>query len=417
MKNRWIAGLAALFVLIGCAPSGKTITYWSHDNAQFVAANKALIAAFEKENPGIRVKYESFPYDTFLQKVQAAVSAGNPPDVMQVFGSWVPGYIKVGAVAPVPNLTPPQAKERFFDPALGSYIAGDKVYGVPREFNIESGGILYWPDALAQAGFSTFPKTWDDLRRASKALAQHDASGNLTRPGFDFSNTDSVPYLFLQLILQQGGHYWAPDGGAVTFRTPEAKKALQLMVDMVQTDKTTDFVHVPSGSDPYQLLFQKVGTMAIRGPWVIASALPDFGASGFATAPTPSFAPDGNLAFAAEAGWGEIVSSKSQNPEVAFQFLDFITSTANNANWNAGTNTIPAERSVAVTFGKDRPLLSPWLQILPQGVPIGDVGNVDTFKIEVVFPAIQRACEGKLTVDEALAQIEDATNQLIRNSK
>jgi ABC-type glycerol-3-phosphate transport system substrate-binding protein len=44
---------------------------------------------FEKENPGIKVKYQFLPWgDPYLQKIQAAVASGNPPDVFHSSVLW-----------------------------------------------------------------------------------------------------------------------------------------------------------------------------------------------------------------------------------------------------------------------------------------------------------------------------------------
>jgi len=44
---------------------------------------------FEAQNPGITIKYQFLPWgDPYLQKIQAAEAAGNPPDVMHISVAW-----------------------------------------------------------------------------------------------------------------------------------------------------------------------------------------------------------------------------------------------------------------------------------------------------------------------------------------
>src|SRR5438552_11218401 len=44
---------------------------------------------FEKENPGVTIKYQFLPWgDPYLQKLQAAVAAGHPPDVFHNSVAW-----------------------------------------------------------------------------------------------------------------------------------------------------------------------------------------------------------------------------------------------------------------------------------------------------------------------------------------
>src|SRR5262249_33530997 len=44
---------------------------------------------FEAQNAGVTVNYQFLPWgDTYLQKIQAAVAAGNPPDVFHCSIAW-----------------------------------------------------------------------------------------------------------------------------------------------------------------------------------------------------------------------------------------------------------------------------------------------------------------------------------------
>ena len=51
---------------------------------------------------------------------------------------------------------------------------------------------------------------------------------------------DGINFTFLAMILQQGGNYFADDGKHFNFDTPEARRAIQTMVDLAQKDKVVD---------------------------------------------------------------------------------------------------------------------------------------------------------------------------------
>src|SRR5436309_9196369 len=71
------------------ARASVTLTWWSHNNPAFVAANKMMIARFTKANPGIHINYQNFPYNVFVRKLQASYRAHNASDMQQMFGTWV----------------------------------------------------------------------------------------------------------------------------------------------------------------------------------------------------------------------------------------------------------------------------------------------------------------------------------------
>ena len=92
-----LATLAALGLvgaaLAGCAPQGgdsgngssdeenATITWWLWDTNPDA---KAMVAAFEKENPGIKVEQKTYGYNDYLNALRPGLTSNTGPDVFQV---------------------------------------------------------------------------------------------------------------------------------------------------------------------------------------------------------------------------------------------------------------------------------------------------------------------------------------------
>lgn len=417
--------LVLLVVLLGCgkkasagtagSPSSLkgSVTYWY--NQDWEEANKQLLDAFAKAYPNITVNATGFTYDTFIEKIRAAYSAGEESDVQQVFGDWASDLMKHKRLAAVPSAYAAEVKKRLFETTLGGYTYDGVLYGIPKEYNIESGGVLYYPADLKKAGYDAFPGTFAELMAAAKKLTRYDAKGNPIHWGFDFMTTDNIPYLFLSFILQQGGTYWAADKIHVTFTTPEAGKALQAMADMVLKDKVTEITHLSdTNNDASTYFFKGESSMCFRGPWVIPVGKTEFQLENFAYGPMPSFAGT-SKAFAAESGWGEVVSAKSKNAESAWAFVKFISSAESHKLWNTVTNTIPSEKSVAESkdFLQSNPMIKVSLDVLPFGVPIGPLQSVDTFKSQIVVNNFTSLCTGGQDVATTLRKIEEETNRMI----
>ena len=49
------------------------IRLWGHQAPAFNAANQAMIDAFMEQNPGVTIKYETFPWDVFIQTIQTSL--------------------------------------------------------------------------------------------------------------------------------------------------------------------------------------------------------------------------------------------------------------------------------------------------------------------------------------------------------
>ena len=93
-----IAGTA--FLWAGMA-SAVEIEYWQYTYQSRVDAIDKLIANFEAANPDITVKQTHFPYADYRKKVAIAVSAGDGPDVVQLFYGWLNDYRDSGLIQPL----------------------------------------------------------------------------------------------------------------------------------------------------------------------------------------------------------------------------------------------------------------------------------------------------------------------------
>ena len=153
--------------------------------------------------------------------------------------------------------------------------------------------------------------------------------------------------------------------------------------------------------------------MCYRGPWVIPAGLDDFGVTDFDYAPMPSFTGDSKV-FAAESGWGEVVSSRSKNKEAAWLFVKYITSKEKNMEFNIASYTVPADKTVAESseYIEALPMMKTSLDILQYGKPIGPMQSMDTFK-NVVGDHFTKVCTGSEDVKDSLKNIEDEINNMI----
>src|SRR5918994_4663135 len=102
------------------AVEGKlNISWWSHNNPAFVAANLDMIDRFQAENPDVNIVYQYFPYDVFISKLQAGYNSGTVADMQQMFGTWVTDYAAFGLLDPVPAEYAEGFTDRFWEASIG----------------------------------------------------------------------------------------------------------------------------------------------------------------------------------------------------------------------------------------------------------------------------------------------------------
>jgi multiple sugar transport system substrate-binding protein len=409
------------------AASGDKVTLrlWSHQNSAFQKGNDEIIAKFMAQNPNIEVKYENFEYDLFIQTLQTSMPAGTEADIIEMFGTWVCSYARGGRLLEVPAdvMTYDQAKEIYFQAPLDGYYCDGKLYGLPHEFNLENGGVLVNP-ALFEAHGVAYPpawKTFDELVADAAKLSEFDGD-TMTRSGFHFVTWDGLPFTLLAGILQQGSSYFAEDGKHFNFDTPEARNVIQMTIDLAQKHKVVD--PVLFNNDPPNWVGDAffAGNVAIGfvGSWAAGEGRINYPEMKFDYVTIPPYFGT-EQRFAADSGWGKVVSVNTKHPQEAWLLAQFMTTEQDSAlTWNTNTSTIPAMKALVENPDKilsAAPWLKPTFDLLPQGQYIGDLTDRDQLFYEIIYTHVLDAMQGNISAEEAAKMIHDEANAMVDASK
>ncbi len=389
------------------------VSWWSHNTPAWVDGNIAMITKFQEANPDINIVYQYFPYEVFISKLQAGYNSGTVADMQQMFGTWVTDYAAFGLLDPVPAQFVEGFADRFWEASIGAFSFNGQYYGMPKEFNLENACMLVNPAILEEVGVTELPGTWQELIDNAVKATTYDDQGRITRAGFQFTDNDSITFLFLAMILQQGATYWADDGVHVNLQTDAAKKAWQDEIDLVTKYHVDD--ETSYSGDRYIYFFQGNSAMAMRGPWVIPIGEADYPDLAFDYVQMPVYAGTENL-FAAESGWGEVVNVNAapEVKEAAWKFIDFMTQPDNLREWNLITYTLPSLKEMQndPAILEAAPLLQAAFDVLPFGSWVGPVHNRDRFW-QAVHDGFTAAVLGQLDAATALTQVEQQINLMI----
>lgn len=413
-----ILSLVMLTSLVGCSGSDTSdsetikLTFWGHQNEAWNESYRQIGESFMAENPGIEITFEFFPYDQFESKVQTSlISKEGGADIYEMWGGWGVDFASTGALAQMPETMAKDVIDNVYPSTIGALMFEGNLYGLPLEFNIENGGLLV-NKQLLQDNNVNVPTTWDELVSVGSKLSKEEG-GIMTQKGFDFVNWDSVPYLFLSMILSTGGEYLDANG-KFTLQTPQAKAALQELYDMVVVDKVTDLEGLVGGGDleGFQQLFAGRNALVPRGPWVISEGVVSFGLEygvDFDYVEMPWFGD--KVAFAAETGWALSVNGSSAQQEAAYKFLEYFYQDEQLLAHNVAAAQIPAKMSVAQDpeLLELMPFAKPLVGILDDARFIGYF-NTDQFKEAVNNMFVDLVMGTTPSVDEALISLEEHLN-------
>ncbi|MBK8617611.1 MAG: sugar ABC transporter substrate-binding protein [Anaerolineales bacterium] len=393
---------------------------WGHQAPAFNAADQAMLDEFMKQNPNVTIKYETFPWDVFIQTIQTSLPAGNTADVILIPGGYTCRYAAGGQLLEVPAdvMTLDAAKEMFYAAPLGGQTCDGKMYGFPAEYNIEYGGAYVNPALFEAAGVAYPPKweNWDAVVADAEKMTTLGSDNVMTVAGLHYTNSDQLFTYFLAGILEQNADYFAEDGKHFNFNSPEAVAAIQKLMDMAQTNKVVDPIIFNADSEWVGESFaQGHNGIGILGSWYAGDAKLAYPDLKFDYVTLPPMM-GSEYKFASVGGWGYVVGKSTAHPEIAWKLAAFMgADQANVLAFNSTSGTVPAMKAVAADpkLLESAPFIAATLPLLDFGQYQGNLTDPDQLAYEIVYPTILDAIQGNLTAEEAANSIHEAANAMV----
>lgn len=214
--------LTAALLAVSTASAQKTeLEFWTISLAPlFNDEMNRLVAAFQKENPTVNLKWVDVPASAIEQKLLAAVAAGRPPAAVNLASDMV---VKLNEQGALEALTLSDAQRKLYFPnTLSTFTIDSKVVGLPWYWAPKV--VAYNTDIFKKAGLdpNNPPKTIQTLIAAAKQIK--DKTGMY---GFMPNiNATNMLYLFQEAGLP------IIKGGKAVFNSPEHIKLVQQYVDL-----------------------------------------------------------------------------------------------------------------------------------------------------------------------------------------
>ncbi len=390
-----VVGAAAVTAAVGATnrAAAGSLTVWLQVDAQtgwpdvVAAANQQ----FATDHPGwtVNVQYQS--WGDHLQKLDAALAAGNGgPDVVEMGNTEMTKYMAAGAFA---NLT--SYKTTFDNSAnwlsglakSGTYAG--KLFGVP--YYAGSRVVTYRTDLFRKAGITKLPTSLAQFTGDAAKLAAKDGNKQGFSPVY-IAGTDW--YVAMGFVYDYGGSIARTHDGKWwgNLTSPAAIAGLTAyknFFDAVsQASKTTDETH----PNPYDVYAQG-GAASMVGPsWFSAAALLGKYAPTTAQFVMPSHIP-GQPMPGFLGGSDLAVPVTSSNQALAADWIKDFTSTASEKALEAKGN-IPNATNLLGNSVNERAAARSWF--VPQATHWVDVENAN-----VLRNMLAQILTGSLTVKQA----------------
>jgi ABC-type sugar transport system, periplasmic component len=339
LKRRSALALAAALVVplaAACGSAeepdslaGTTITYWASNQGTSLEHDASVLQPELdkfKERTGITVNLEVIGWDNLLNRILAAATSGQGPDVLNIGNTWSASLQATGAFLPFDDATLAAVggKDRFLEGSLSATGApGQPPVGVPL---YSMAYVLYYNKKLfAEAGLDAPPTTWDELVEYGKKLTTGDQWG-LVVEGANISENSHHAFTFAQ---QHGGDFFDAQGKP-QFDADANVAGIKRYLDFMAVHKIVN----PSAAEyaNNQSLSDFASGKAAMLLWQAAdTALQQYGMNpdDYGVAPVPFEVPTpagGRRVNSMVAGINITVFAETKHKEAALELVKFLTS-------------------------------------------------------------------------------------------
>lgn len=411
-----VGSLALSLLVAGCggkdatSQDGKsgekvTVTFWDiNAGPDRTPYYEELIKKFEAANPTIHVEYVGLPKNNAKQKIDAAVSANDMPDVAALQTSWIAEYTARNALLPMDEYFDKWSDKDKISAALlkaNRELALDhKLYQIPTAMNMEC--MWYRADWFKEAGL-TAPETWDQFFAAVAKLT--DKAQN--RYGYSIRGGNGGSFQLERMMFAYTGQTeYIDKNGKCTINSPEnvefVKKYLGIYQEYTpKSDVTNGYKEMVAGFDTGAVAYiqHNLGSFSEHSK----ALKPDQ----FAPAPLPK-SKDGKYLQVGGNSWGFAIFKSTKHADAAWKFVSFLASASSQSYFDQKTGEMPTHAdSLAEDWAKQNPqmqmaaqlLKSPDLKFYEPPIYLPDYRAILDQQID---PGIQAVMTGKKSVEDFL---------------
>src|SRR5664279_2174212 len=312
--------------------ASKTLTYWASNQGSSLQADQAVLgpelAKFQKQT-GVKVNLQVIGWPDLLNKILAATTSGQGPDVLNIGNTWAASLQATGAFMPfdAKALTAVGGQEKFVPASFATGgAAGKPVTSVPLYGLVY--GLYYNKKMFADAGLKP-PTTWQELQADAKKLTDPAKKqyGMVLEGG---SYTESVHFAFI--FGRQNGGQPFDAAGKPSFTSDGMVNGVKQYIDLIGKDKVVNpsnaqYKNGPEAPGDFakgkaaMLMSQNNADNTLQADGMKSSEY------GVVAIPAPSPLPSGGKDVASfVAGINLSIFKNTKNADGALKFVKFMTS-------------------------------------------------------------------------------------------
>jgi multiple sugar transport system substrate-binding protein len=308
---------------------------------------KRLIHRFHKKHPAIHIQLQVGPHSSTEYHAIVAQRLKNKDASVDVFFMdviWPPEFASAGWAADLSNRFSLNERKKFLSGPIEANTYGGKTYGIPCYL---AAGLFYFRKDLLEKHGLKAPTSWNEMLKQGRVICEGEKDSSLNIYSAQFKQYEGLVCNMLEFIWSHGGRVMDPKSGRVLLTDPEVINALAFVRDRIIGKAA------PRGAINYEepesldLFIQGKAVFHRNWPyaWSVANDPQKSRVAGrVGVGSLPAFA--GHGPASALGGWQFGINRWSRQPDRAWKFIQFMTSSHSQKLLALQAGLAPTRRSV-----------------------------------------------------------------------
>jgi putative chitobiose transport system substrate-binding protein len=418
-----LLGLVLSWVVSSCSTASQSgsasrqsagspeIEFWTMQlQPEFTDYFNQLIATFELQNSGLKVRWVDVPWADMQSKILTAVSAKTAPDVVNLNPDFALQLAGRNAWLALDDRVSQEIRQQYLPKIWQASTLDGKSFGLP--WYLTTSVTIANTNLLKQAGIDQPPTTFAELAQVARQIK--DKTGKYA---FFITFVPQDSGEVLQSFVQMGAKLIDAQGKAA-FNTPAGKAVFQYWTDLYQAGLLPQEVLTQGHRRAIELY--QAGETAILSSGAeflntIAKNAPSIAAVSVAAPQITGSTQAKNVAV-----MNLVVPRDTDQPDAAVKFALFVTNNENQLAFAKAANVLPstvaalrdsyftATPATATPVDQARTISAAQMQDAQVLTPaIADIKALQ----KILYDNLQAAMLREKTVDQAIAEAEQAWNQ------
>ena len=342
-------------------PKAIKLEYWRAVDSSDDFAE--IIAAFKAQYPYVSINVTNFQYEEYEDALTNAWLQGEGPDIYSVPNDWVgkykeyatpmPAYVNTVTVniterlgkkeiyqnkQKLKTLSLQELQNQYVDVVYDDVVFPDKeektedvIYGLP--LSVDTLALYYNKDILNQAQIINPPRAWDEFVDQVLSTTAINVDGQIVRAGAALGGTENIPRYtdIVSLLMMQNGARMANKTGSVNFtHASETQsgyfpgiKAVEFYTSFTDEGKET-YTWNEDMPDALEQFTQGNLAFFIGYNYHLKEIRQQAPGLNFDFTTIPQVNPTQKVNYGYY--WVEMVSHNTENSEMAWHFIEYLTS-------------------------------------------------------------------------------------------